>query len=294
MHGTRIDQLADFPPFQRCASVIGASLERSLAENGESDDLEFEFRIGFAEEDGTFRSGLGREDFDKIRESMARYNGWEKAGAWTRKTDFFYKGISGAECRTRVGIDASGSRSIEHLQKTQEAVHHIWCGAAMPPPPLAVPGAGVVEPASPDPTGAPAARLCLSRERHLAKDVPASVDTTWVRIKDTVTFVYMGCGGSVPFSFDLSLVWEGVTRAAAECSLQRGDPPRCEVECECLAPREYVEKRSGHCSSLSLSLILKAHDIFRIVSPACPFAVSFLKKRQGTKRKKETQTLERS
>lgn len=114
------------------------------------------------------------------------------------------------------------------------------------------------------------ARIALSMEFPVNSDMlPVAVTPQFVRIKQRKRFFLgsLGVAGDC-FSFDLSVVYKGRTRTEAEARQQKGDGASFEVECECLAPKEYLDATNDDATCLGLSIVLKLLDFASALNPS--------------------------
>lgn len=90
-------------------------------------------------------------------------------------------------------------------------------------------------------------------------------ETNTVRIKQRRSFRYTPHGKDrVQWAIEVTQVWQSATYTDAMACLRRGDEPRYEVEIECLDVYDYLKSLGGDTKRLSLSILLKAADLFGI------------------------------
>lgn len=92
-------------------------------------------------------------------------------------------------------------------------------------------------------------------------------ETNTVRIKQRRSFRYTPAGKDrVHWAIDITQVWQSTTYTEAMERLRRGDEPHYEVEIECLDVYDYLKAIQNDSKRLSLSMLLKASDLFGITS----------------------------
>ena len=112
-------------------------------------------------------------------------------------------------------------------------------------------------------------RVGLKQEMPLFEDElqECAEETNTVRIKQRRSFKYTPVGKDrVRWAIDITQVWQGASYTSALECLRNGNEPKYEVEIECLDPYEFLKEMNNDTRRLSLSLLLKAADLFSITS----------------------------
>ena len=92
-------------------------------------------------------------------------------------------------------------------------------------------------------------------------------ETNAVRIKQRRSFKYTPVGKDrVRWAIDVTQVWQSTTYMAAMEQLRSGQEPEYEVDIECVDPCDFLKEMNNDTRRLSLSLLLKAADLFSITS----------------------------
>ena len=194
---------------------------------------ELEVRAGTAGEGGeALCAGIDAEGFAQLHQELSATAALTAESEWRQVVDYHYVGLDGAHVRTRVECDVQGfTTATEHVTKTVllDALLHVE-------------------------DGADACRVSCARETPLATP-PKACLPTHVRIKHRRRFFDVR-DGHVVWSYELSRVWSGATRAVAE-EKQRTEAPVCEVECELVdAANAYLNAHDD--AFVARSLALKA------------------------------------
>ncbi len=261
------DYLALHPHLRAASLEVGrhiADLQGTLAELEEAGArLELEGRLGRLVE-GRFDANVGSDAFCAVLSMLESFPRWSRTTGWEETQDVFYaaplpgpEGPREQEVRTSVRA-ARGRLEVEHLQK--QKLRRVDLALQRVDDGCAPGGACAALPLD--------ARITLAAERPLRAEVlPLAVSPRYVRIKQRKRFFLPSVG--VPrdcFSFDLSIVYAGGTKSEAERRQRAGEEASFEVECECLAPREYLRTtRDPVC--LALSVLVKLHDFAAALNP---------------------------
>jgi hypothetical protein len=250
------------------ARALAPVMELAAALRREPRHAELEARLGTRHRSGAFVPGVSREYWNSLRERLERWNGWTRVDGWIESYCSHYLDRGGEPVRTTV-VRIFGSSSIEHVRKQPlSRADLVWIdgeeAAAVSPASVVVVdthrasacfsadsrrrGKGFA------PTGQPDrrwhARVALSRETPVETcELPLATETTRVAIRQRKRFVYDDA-----WAYDLTLVWEGKTRAEAEAR-KYTEPPAFHVECELLQPERYVAERDD--IYLASSLLMK-------------------------------------
>ena len=124
-------------------------------------------------------------------------------------------------------------------------------------------------------------RVRLKQQMPLFEDElqECAEETNAVRIKQRRSFKYTPVGKDrVRWAIDITQVWQSTTYMAAMELLRSGQVPTYEVNIECVDPCDFLKEMNNDTRRLSLSLLLKAADLFSITSKTpcrlCPISDS--------------------
>jgi hypothetical protein len=273
------EYLADYAHLRSAALEVGsmiAEVQPGLSELAENNTcFELEGRLGKLTPTG-FDPNVGSTAFCAILSMLETFPRWSKVTPWQESQDVFFTAALPAsalvgleesgrpvQVRTTVQSSVDGSIEILHivkkkLKRVDLALQNVDVGACA----LGTRASGCAAlPLD--------ARVSSSLERSVSSSIlPVAVSPDLVRIKQRKRFFLSSLG--VPtdcFSFDMSIVYSGRTKTEAEHKQQQNDQASFEVECECLAPREYL-KTSGDPVCLGLSVIVKLLDFASALNPA--------------------------
>lgn len=290
------EYLAEFSHLRDAALRVGAlvaEIEGLLAPPENMDDpstppdistVELEGRLGRFTDTG-FDPDIGATAFSLLLQMLEAFPRWSRVEQWEESQDIFYTtDIPGVA----IGDPAAPSRSVQ-VRSTVKAKYQDGCidenGSVLDVSHVVKRKIGRVDlhlqsvdvgccaletsAGNPRPVDA---RISLSVEYPVTSEVlPVAVTSQFVRIKQRKRF-FLGSLG-VPgdcFSFDLSVVYKGRTRTEAEIRQQKSDAASFEVECECLAPKKYLEATNDDCTCLGLSIVLKLLDFASALNPSSP------------------------
>ena len=246
--------------------------------------IELEGRLGRLTSTG-FNPDIGSSSFCLLLQMLEAFPRWSRIEPWEESQDVFYTvdlpgsivGDSNAQPRplqVRSSIKAKTQVRPNETEAQEISVSHIVkkkCGRVDLYLQSVDVGCCALETRAGNfrPVDA---RISLSMEFPVPSDLlPMAVTPEFVRIKQRKRF-FLGSLG-VPgdcFSFDLSVVYKGHTRTEAEALQQKGDGASFEVECECLAPNEYLDATNNDATCLGLSILLKLLDFASTLNPSSP------------------------
>ena len=203
---------------------------------------EIEARLGRFEA-GRFHNGVSKEAMTSIITKLDGFDGWHQKTDWTESTDYFLQDI-----RLSVEYD-DGSYSIKrsacrkHTYESYDLLTDTTYDI----------------------------RVCRKREIpvDVEQEMPTVFRPTHVRIKQRKTYTYRprDSEGGV-WRYDLSIVWHGETKTAAE-QWQRSDrTPVYEVEIEYVGGETY--RRARGAPGLSNSLLMKCTDLLPGITRIAP------------------------
>lgn len=211
-------------------------------------DLEIELRFGTIGGRNNFIPGVKRDYMESAIRRL-QSNPTCVSTEWVEHEDYFYDlDIDGRveQVRTRVNFDPYElNMKRDHTIKKRLACVTLRAGA------LAI-------------------RIALSHEVPVAIDtIPMHVNTRMVRFKQRKSFAWSRQESSTPpWSYDFSLVWEGITRNNVDTARSSGQPCTHEFELELDVNSDYIVRHSAN--YLASSMLMKAKDF--IESPV-PFSV---------------------
>ena len=219
----------NFEAIDRGAAVI--KRYRQELRHTPAEQLELELRLG-RNVHGKYVPGVTREFMDaalRLLQSSAAI----KSNDWREHHDFFFDLGSGDAARTRVEFDTSDLEMKKSTVRKQCVQHEV----------IDLPKTGHM------------LKLSLNKEVPVpARDIPTTVNTTHVRIKQRRRFTY-----GVNWAYDFSIAWAGKTKSDAEYAQQhKEESTSYELEIE-LACDEYVRTHTDR--FVSESFLLKAHDL---------------------------------
>lgn len=269
------DISAHFAHLKAATGYISEALQdlhRYLRRPLDGSYLELEMRLGVVGEDG-FQSDVGKECFYTILHQLESFAGWVSVCDWTETQDVFYtiplppsvesRDFRRADIRTSVGLGEDRVVSLKHAIKRRLKVldfHAMalsyYCQDEL--------GPQESPPASPSYS----LRFSMSVETPVPPELlPSVVTPTLVRIKQRKRFLLASLGVDKPaFAFDLTIVYTGESKSAAERMQAEKRGARHEVEIECLEPLLYLQSCDFQESMLALSLLLKAYDLLALLT----------------------------
>ena len=238
-----------------CSAVISEAKRLILSSRpeergGDETTVEVEARLGRIREDGKFTSGVSEETFQRIVRALESYTKWSSVNDWSETQDFFYDS-SKRQCpsvRTSV-IPTTAGLEVKHFVKKihRRSSYRMSINDELVMDPLDV-------------------RISCATETPVASlSLPVAVDTTTVRIKRRKSFYYASGDTPPMFSFDVTIVWQGITKEEAEKNQQAKKNANYEVEVECVSLSNYLSHCGGDSSCLALSLLSKMIDFARLV-----------------------------
>lgn len=257
---------------QRSSSVFSG--ERG----GGAGALEVEGRLGRHTRSGAFDPNVGSAAFCSIVSMLESYDGWSSTSAWEETQDVFFSAflppgtLPPEDCApgfpVQVRTTVSGGAlpmEVTHivkkkLQCVDLTLQSVDEGACALETKAAV---GADFPLS--------ARVATSMEWTVPAEIlPVAVHPDLVRIKQRKKFFLSSSG--VPgncFSFETTIVYRGRTKSEAESQQRGAEGASFEVECECLAPAEYLQGCGGDLVCLGLSIVVKLLDFAAALNPGC-------------------------
>ena len=271
--------MADYAHLRGAAIEVGAIISEvqpsltNIEENGAS--LELEGRLGKI--GGTcFNPDVGSAAFCAILALLETFPRWSRITPWEETQDIYFTAVLPSstltgldeesrpvQVRSTVRVSATGELEVIHvvkkkLRRVDLAMQSVDVGACA----LGTCATGgALQPLD--------ARIALSIEKQVPADVlPVAVSPDLVRIKQRKRFFLASLG--VPkdcFSFDLTIVYQGRTKSEAEINQRRNENASFEIECECLAPRDYL-RTAGDPMCLGLSIIVKLLDFVSALNPS--------------------------
>jgi hypothetical protein len=273
------EYLADYAHLRAAALEVGSMISEVQPRLSELEEagatFELEGRLGRLGPLG-FDPNVGSAAFCTINSMLDTFPRWSHVTKWEETQDVFFTTILPAaalqgiedtgrpvQVRSSVCSSPTGVIEIVHmvkkkLRRVDLALQNVDVGACA----LGTRAAGCAAlPLD--------ARVATSIERQVPSEfLPVAVSTDLVRIKQRKRFFLPSLG--VPkdcFSFDLTIVYSGTTKTEAETNQRKNENASFEVECECLAPRDYL-KTSGDPICLGLSVIVKLLDFASALNPA--------------------------
>lgn len=253
-------------PCPHVAGALGAvvKLLRTMAASKSTQYCELEARLGRIVTDDRgkrrFVSGVEAAFAARLLVQLELSEAWTEICGWMEIVDRFYLLPSGLQVRTSCeatppedAMDASAADPAfitTHVIKTDIAhADFAWCDADGLLDNVVTPVYDV--------------RISVKHEEPVFEsELQERVDDMLVvRIKHRRSFRYTPAGHDrVMWSVDVTQVWQNTTYLDALAMLQNGEPPRYEVEVECLHPMDFIHATDYE--RVALSLLLKTVDLF--------------------------------
>lgn len=241
---------------------VAAAYFSSLPQYG-PEKLELEVRFGTVRQ-GRFIPGMRPDDYHLVADKLQQYLNWDKKRDSFESYSYYYED-NGQTLRTTCRPSPNGSGSLQGSGRGKRAgtgpletrnglqvstvrkekiMEKTFC---QPHPDLAGEGLDF--------------RLSLSAEVPIPVScLPPLVTPSLVRIKQRNSYVRS------PWSYDLTLAWQGSTRAAAEQAQRVAGTTRYEVEIEYCPPTPSDPPKYTDAADLALALYYKVQSIVRLVS----------------------------
>ncbi len=191
---------------------------------------ELEVRFGRVDAaTGAWTTGVSETSFNEIITMLSKYQLWDDTSSgWCDSHDFMYT-ANGAPVRTTTQLDTS--LQLSHVSKQRIDMVQLQL------------------------RGLGHARVALKTETAVcARTLPETVNPHLVRIKKRRSFVRGA------WRFDLTRVWRGATRSAAE-QAQSSGATVFEVEVEFVPPADYWDDANHTSTYVATSLLMKMVDV---------------------------------
>lgn len=273
---SRPEYLAEFAHLRDAAVQVGALINEIDQSFDAPSNIELEGRLGRLTASG-FDPDVGSSVFCLLLQMLEAFPRWSHVDPWQDTQDIFYnadlpgyvigetdQSLRPLLVRTTVKASSDETISLSHIVKKKvgkvdlrlQSIDVGCCALETPTPGNHQKHID--------------ARVALCFEFPVPQELlPVAVIPEFVRIKQRKRF-YLGSLGVAKdcFSFDLSVVYKGHTRTEAEAKQLKGDEASFEVECECLAPKDYLLAANNDSICLGLSILLKLLDFASALNPS--------------------------
>lgn len=191
---------------------------------------------------GKFKPGVDRETMSTIISKLDEFSGWHDSTEWAETTDMFLGDV----------------RMTVSYNDTDYSIERSACCKSLVAPPL-----NLLTDSTYD--------LRVSQKKEtpvvIEEELPAVFRPTHVRIKQRKSYVYRPNDWTDGvWRYDLTMVWEGVTKTEAEKWQRSATPPIYEVEIEYIGGEAYRQTKEP--VKLATNMLMKCADLLTNVTHA--------------------------
>jgi hypothetical protein len=197
-------------------------------------DAKLEVRLGFANPDGNWETGVSKDSFNEILDMFLRYEGWDDASSeWDDIHDYMYRvpHTLGDDARMRTSVELTSRLILTHVIKQYVDMVELRMRSYG------------------------RARVVLKKEMDVCgKMLPETVTPDMVLLKK------QRCFTRGAWCFTLTQVWRGSSRSDAE-QAQTCNKCKYEVSVQFVPPNDYWENARHTSTYVATSLLMKMVDV---------------------------------